>query len=289
MEFEAEFRWIDVAEEVALLLADLRAHGYRPHAHAFLSGYLARSGDFEACRVLNLYTGHRALVRAKVAALEASGTGASDSAARARAEQVTMLDEAQRSLALSRPTLTLVAGLSGSGKTWLARRLAPELEAVHLSSDVERKRLAGLSEAEESGAGVAEGMYSRRHKRAVYEYLACCAGEVLAGGYSVLVDATFATRAERTLLAHTAARLSAPLRVIWCDAPQEMLRQRIRSRQRYESDASEADLAVLEWQLRHQEPIESGEGLEVIRVSAGGRDPLKTALSSFHPLRSLTS
>jgi aminoglycoside phosphotransferase family enzyme len=69
MEFEPAFRWIDVADEIAMLLADPEARGYPAHARAFLDGYLARSGDYQACRVLDLYRAHRALVRAKVAAL----------------------------------------------------------------------------------------------------------------------------------------------------------------------------------------------------------------------------
>jgi len=60
IEFEPAFRWIDVAEEVALLVADLRARGRRHEAHAFLAGYLAESGDFGLLEVLDLYVAHRA-------------------------------------------------------------------------------------------------------------------------------------------------------------------------------------------------------------------------------------
>jgi uncharacterized protein len=63
MEFEPAFRWIDVSEEVAFLLADLEAQGYPQYAQAFLGGYLAASGDYQACRVLQLYKAHRALLR----------------------------------------------------------------------------------------------------------------------------------------------------------------------------------------------------------------------------------
>jgi len=74
MEFEPAFRWIDTAEEAAFLLADLDARGYPLHAHAFLTGFLAQSGDYGACRVLDLYKFHHALVRAKVAALTADNS-----------------------------------------------------------------------------------------------------------------------------------------------------------------------------------------------------------------------
>jgi hypothetical protein len=72
-------------------------------------------------------------------------------------------------LAPRRPVLVLVSGLSGSGKTWLADRIAPALGAIHIRSDVERKRLAGLAEGSRSGAPVGEGLYSRDFSKRVYD------------------------------------------------------------------------------------------------------------------------
>jgi aminoglycoside phosphotransferase family enzyme len=54
-EFEPAFRWVDVADEIAFLLADLDADHRPLHAQAFLGGYLAESGDYQACRLLGLY------------------------------------------------------------------------------------------------------------------------------------------------------------------------------------------------------------------------------------------
>ncbi|HEY6921835.1 MAG TPA: hypothetical protein VI653_00080, partial [Steroidobacteraceae bacterium] len=76
LEFEPSFRWLDVADEVAFLLADLDARGYPLHEQAFLDGYLAHSGDYQACRLLALYKAHHALVRAKVGALQRRESGA---------------------------------------------------------------------------------------------------------------------------------------------------------------------------------------------------------------------
>lgn len=280
MEFNSAFRWIDVADEVAFLCADLHAHGCARHAHAFLSGYLTQSGDFQACRVLNLYRSHRALVRAKVAFLEASTATATEVVARARKEHDLMLAEARRKPEPGR-SLMLITGLSGSGKTWLARRLAPDLGAIHLRSDIERKRLAGLRELESSGSGIVSGLYEHRMTHRVYEHLAQAAEDVLAGGYPVIVDATFSTRAERALFKELAERLAVRLQVVLCEAPESVLRSRISERQQRGDDASEAGLTVLDWQLRHREPIEAEESLEVIRVSTFQGDPLGTALRSM--------
>ena len=80
LEFDPALRWIDTADEVAFLLADLEASHAELHAHAFLGGYLDEGGDLQACGVLNLYKAHRALVRAKVLALiSVEGAASSDS------------------------------------------------------------------------------------------------------------------------------------------------------------------------------------------------------------------
>jgi len=281
MEFEPAFRWIDVAEEIAFLIADLEAHARPAHAHAFLTGYLDASGDFEACRVLDLYKAHRALVRAKVSTLEVKGLVAeglrnrqapgSAALEALRRDHAAFVDVARRALQPRPTALILMSGLSGSGKTWLARQLAPALGAIHVRSDVERKRLAGLGELASSHSAPGGGLYTPGITEQTYARLAEVAEQVLPGGYPVIVDATFLRRAQRDTVASRARHLGVPMFVIHCDAPAAVLRERIVARSRSGRDASEADLAVLDWQLANQERIGSGESLEVITVDT--QDP----------------
>ena len=272
MEFEPAFRWIDVADEVAFLLADLEARQSLPHSQAFLAGYLERSGDYEACRLLPLYRAHRALVRAKVTALSRGATQRSDAEDIGRARHRAYLDCAAAALARERPLLILMSGLSGSGKTWLAQRLAPLLHAVHLRSDVERKRLAGLGETSRSGSAVAAGMYSSGFTRRVYEHLATAAENVLAGRYNVIVDATFARRDDRGAFRKLARRLGVSVCLIHCRAPHELLVKRIIARHLQGEDPSEADVSVLDWQKEHWEPIGAEEQWSVIPIETGKVD-----------------
>lgn len=272
MEFEPAFRWIDVADEVAFLLADLESQRYPFHAQAFLSGYLAESGDYQACRLLELYKSHRALVRAKVGALKSARADPAYANERQHAQNDAYLDCAQRALAPKRPTLVLICGLSGSGKTWLANRLAPPLHAVHLRSDVERKRLAGVGALAHSYSQVGEGLYSQERSARVYEHLALCAESILAGGYTAIVDATFGRREHRVAFRELALRRGVATCLIHCRAPREVLQDRIVQRRLRGRDASEADVSVLHWQAESWEAIETQEGFIVLEVETAQTD-----------------
>jgi predicted kinase len=147
-----------------------------------------------------------------------------------------------------------MCGLSGSGKTWLAQRLAPALGAVHLRSDIERKRLAGLAPLARSASAVARGLYAREVTAAVYARLAECATDTVAGGYTTIVDATFAAPGDRARFRALAAQLGIDLQIVYCHAPRRLLESRIRRRSRRAHDPSEADVAVLHWQERNFTP-----------------------------------
>jgi len=263
IEFDPAFRWIDVAEEIAFLLMDLEARHAPLQAQAFLGGYLTQSGDYQACRLLRMYEIHHALVRAKVAAVEASNASGSVRET-AIGQHDAYLDCARRLLTREQPLLLLTFGLSGSGKTWLANRLAPLLGAVHVRSDVERKRLAGLAERGHSHSGMEQGLYSGQSSAHVYAHLARCADDVLAGGHTVIVDATFSRREDRERFRKLAIERGVELRVLHCHVPTDVLEARIAQRQRAQADASEADLAVLAWQESHREPVTADEGLTLI-------------------------
>jgi hypothetical protein len=266
MEFKPAFRWIDVADEIAFLLADLETQGYPRHARAFLDGYVGQSGDYQACRLLPLYKAHRALVRAKVTALSQAGSGAGGADATGRSRHRAYVDCAGRALGCKRPVLILMSGLSGSGKTWLADRLAPAIGALHLRSDVERKRLAGLAEHARSGAAVGQGVYSSAYTTRVYEYLARAAEDVLAGGYTVIVDATFSRREDREVFRKLARGSGVTACLVHCRAPHDVLVSRVVGRDLHGKDASEADVAVLDWQKARWEPVKSEEQWTVIPV-----------------------
>ena len=120
-----------------------------------------------------------------------------------------------------------MCGLSGSGKTWLAHRLAAALAAVQLRSDVERKRLAGLSATDHSESSLGTGLYSPSSSERLYNHLAECITYTLAGGYTSIVDATFGRAEDRRRFHDVAVSLGVRSCVVYCQGPRQALQHRL--------------------------------------------------------------
>jgi predicted kinase len=250
VEFNAELRHVDVVHDIAFTFMDLMRHGLPALAWRFAGAWAERSGDVEGLTLLRFFAVERALVRSRVALLRADP------------------DALERDLALAArlatspppaPLLVLVCGLSGSGKSTVAQRLAQEMSGIRLRSDVERKRLHGLAATERPAADQVPMLYGREATRRTYARLGDLARTLLDAGIPAIVDAAALRRDERDELRALAATRGAAFALVECDAPEPVLRERIARRQREAADASDADLAVLDLQLRVCEPVQPDE------------------------------
>jgi hypothetical protein len=162
--------------------------------------------------------------------------------------------------------LMITHGLSGSGKSTLAGQLLERAGAIRLRSDVERKRLFGLTALQRS-ADQDLDVYTPEATRRTFERLASCARDSLRAGYPVIVDAAFLRRSERQAFRALAAGLHVPFTILDCRADETLLRQRVAARASAGADASEADLSVLERQLQWHEPLDVDEKARAIEVA----------------------
>lgn len=266
IEFSAELRWNDVMSEVAFLVMDLMDHDAAPLAAEFLNAYLEATGVYSSLSVLRFYLVYRAMVRAKIHLLRSRQPAlAASEGARLLQAYRGYLALAQRCAAPGNPSLVLMHGLSGSGKSTLAAALVPVLRAIHLRSDVERKRLQGLPPLAASGSGLESGLYDAGATQSTYLRLHEAARAVAAAGYTAIVDATFLKRSHRAELTKIAHELGVPVVAIDVQAPHAVLRSRIVTRA---GDPSEATLEVLERQIATAEPIVASERLPVIAVDS---------------------
>lgn len=259
IEFDPAFAVIDTFYDLAFLLMDLEHRGLRPLGNAVINRYLEETGDHGGLAALPFFLSVRAAVRAKIvataASLAARGTEAE------AAEAVSYLDLAIAALEPPPPRMMAVGGLSGTGKSVLARALAPHLGAVPgavvLRSDVTRKRMFGVAPTER----LPEEAYRPEVTERVYALLAERAAAVLAAGHAVVVDAVSARPDERLALEAVAARAGVRFDGFWLEAPLPVRLARVAERR---GDASDATAAV----VRRQDSYDCGP-LGWLRVEAG--------------------
>ncbi len=260
IEFNSALRWVDVISEVAFTVMDLLHYRRADLAYRFLNAWLEITGDYAGVRLLRFYTAYRAMVRAKVSAIRAAQPGLSPHAAvKARAAYRAYIKLAAQCIARKRPALIITQGLPGSGKSTFAQIALERLQAMRLRSDVERKRLYGLSPLADSHALAGVDLYSAEATQRTYARLGGLAREVLQAGCTVIVDAAFITQNERAQFRRLAAELSVPFVIAAVYASRETLHARIKQRQRAANDPSEADIAVLEKLEQSHDPLTSAE------------------------------
>ena len=264
IEFNADLRSIDVFCDIAFLIMDLVSRERHDLASHFLNRYLERTGDYGGVVLLDLYFVYRCLVRAKVAAILSQEHESEPEQARALDEAGRYVAMATRQISKPPPLLVIMCGLSASGKTWVSGQLMAALPAIRIRSDVERKRLAGLGETEDSGSAVGQGIYTPRSTEDVYAHLNDTAGRILDADHSVIIDAAFLKAAQRDKAVRTARDCGCPAVLLKIDAPDEMLRERIRRRADVSGDVSEARLDVLQYQIETAEPIDAEDMARVI-------------------------
>jgi len=259
IEFNPDLRWIDTASDLAFLLMDLEFRGLRAQANRILNAYLEFSADYGLLAVLDFYRIYRAMVRAKVSILRRQQAGLGP-------EPAAVLEQAIAGYLdyciVTRPPrplfLAITTGISGSGKSTVARLVAQQSGAIQLRSDVTRKRLCGLKPLQPSSQ-VPGGIYTEAISRRTFDQLVQDAGAVLAAGFPVIVDATFLKRAHRQPFLALAQQRGVQAAILVCAADHGELVRRIQARQSSGLDPSEADVTVMEQQAQQQEALTDSE------------------------------
>jgi len=279
LDFDPKLRWIDIMNDVAFMVMDLMAHDRRDLAFSFFNSYLEKSGDYDGVQLLPFYAVYRALVRAMV-----DGLGAEydlDRRDEFRRRLRTRVKTAAAFIHRPKPTLFIMHGPSGSGKSSLSERMAAQLGAIRIRSDVERKRLAGFRTSAARADRFEQGIYTPDFSHRTYARLLESTESCLEGGVNVIVDASFINGEDRRLFRELAARLGNQFFIISCEADRSLLAKRIEERRQSRVDPSDADVTVLDRQLQKLGPLGADERLHVIAVDTGHAGAYENALSAM--------
>ena len=225
LEFDETLACIDTGYDLAFLLMDLDQRWGRAAANRVMNRYVARTGDAAMVRGLPFWLSLRAFIRAHVKAPGPQADG--------------LLAAALGYLSPPAGRLVAIGGLQGTGKSTLARALAPGMGpapgALVLRSDEIRKRRAGMAPEMPLPAAA----YTAAEGDAVFAALHDMAMAGIAGGHAVIADAVFQRPAERDAIGH----IDPGFQGLWLEAPLAVLHARIAARI---GDASDATAAVLE-------------------------------------------
>jgi uncharacterized protein len=235
IEFNEPFRFVDVMYDIAFTVMDLEAKGRQDFANIFLNTYLEKTGDWQGLQVLPFYLCRQAYVRAKVTSLLLDDPNIAES----EKESATQIAKNYYHLAwqytqISPRKMIVMSGLSGSGKTTIAKYIAPKINAIHLRSDAVRKHLAGIP-LDQSGDA---SLYRPEMSEKTYQFLLDLGVLLINQGFSVILDAKYDLHQWRSPILNAAEKDGFFLKILQCQASLNTLSTRLQQRTGDISDAT---------------------------------------------------
>lgn len=268
LEFNETLRWTDVMADLAFLMMDLTEKKQIAFARQLLNTYLQATGDYQGLYLLPYYLSYRAVIRAKIALFRLKQIEIqSTEKQRIQQEYHNFIQLATFYTQTVKPTLLITYGLSGSGKTTIAREFVRKSGVIQISSDVIRKQHHRLPLQANSHSDLNAGIYSPQATQKTYQILLDRAELILASGFSVLVDATFLHHVQRQAFQNLAQKQGVAFYILHCETADVILEERIKHRCEQRETISEADLSILNAQKQIIEPLTELEEKQAWRIT----------------------
>ncbi|MEJ2582592.1 MAG: AAA family ATPase [Acidobacteriota bacterium] len=237
IEFNERLRCGDIAVDLAFMAMDLDFNGLPDLAQHFIDRYTEASGDTELIQLLDFYKCYRAYVRGKIACFTSSDPALDNRARRAQRNL------ARRYFGLAynyaggteRPSMVVLYGLMGSGKTNIARYLREHYGWHMLSTDAVRKQISGVGENTRVYVPYNEGLYSPEMNEKTYAEVCRRAENLLLGGFPVVIDGAFKYQRERMPVIEAAERTGARLAFMETVCEPDEQRRRLEKRQQHDT------------------------------------------------------
>jgi predicted kinase len=243
IEFNDRFRFCDVASDIGFLAMDLDYLNYPYLSSYLIQKYVEKSRDINIYLVLNFYKSYRAFVRGKVYGFQLNDPHIDP------AKKDLLVETAKKYFDLShyyaelfsldlqsnKPLVFLVSGLSGTGKSTVARKIAVDYHATPINTDVVRKEVAGIDQFEQHHDQFNTGLYDPQKIDDTYDKVMERAATFLKKNENVVLDATFQKKKYRDMMQHVAAKYHATLVRIQCICPDDVVKKRLENRLRKKS------------------------------------------------------
>ncbi len=268
LEFNEDLRWTDVIADLAFLMMDLTEKKQIGLANVLLNTYLHHTGDYQGLALLPYYLTYRAITRAKISLFRLKQELSDKERKEVQNDYRGFIALAESYTKAPRPSLIIMHGLAGSGKTTVAQRIARHCNAIHISSDIIRKQLFHIPLYASSHSSLHSGIYTTTATEETYRTLAKLAEVVLKANLTVVVDATFLKQVQRTAFHELSVQLQAPFYLLDCQENSHEIEQRIKNRLHHAVSISEADLTILSNQKKYREPLTNAEKSYTLVIDA---------------------
>lgn len=257
IEFNERFRYSDTVADIAFLAMDLDFYNCHNLSKRFVDAYIKASKDSGALELLNFYKCYRAYIRGKVEGFKSQQKEVPEK------EREYSIIKAKRYFYLAdlyatggfRPVVLVICGLTGTGKTTLARAFAEETGFKVISSDVVRKELAGISPIEKRYEEFEKGIYTRGFTIKTYNEMMKKAEGFLQQGISVILDATFMVYVFRQMAVDLSKKTNANLFYVECVLADDIVKRRLEERSKKEGVPSDGRWEIYLKQKEQYEAI----------------------------------
>jgi uncharacterized protein len=281
IEFNDRFRFIDIANDLAFLAMDFDFERQQKLGDLFLRNAAREFGDLGLLRLADFYKCYRAFVRGKVESIEAMAEEATNREEHTKRATRYFRLALRYSATGSKPSILVVMGRIGTGKSTVAKQLASQLDWPVLSSDEIRKTLAGVPLNVRTAPELRDKVYSDQMTDRTYEKLFENGLAALATHSGVVFDATFSSHRKRERLRNQCAKTGIHLQEIELAADREEIQRRLKARGKTAAEVSDARLEDFEkLSAGYEAPSEVAD---LIRVSTadGASDPVRALLLSL--------
>ena len=238
IEFNKRFRYSDIASDIGFLAMDLDFQGNSYQSSYFINSYVEKSKDFGIYDVLNFYKCYRAYVRGKVIGFKLNDPYID------KKEKQKIIETASkyfdlayyyamlfnRELVKFKPIFFITSGLTGTGKTTVAKKISIDYNTHLISTDEIRKKLEGIEKFERHYDAYNTGLYSPEKMMYTYEKTLEKADKLLKKGESVTLDATFKTKKQRDLALKIAIKNNAIFLILYCKCPEKFIKKYLERR-----------------------------------------------------------
>ena len=268
IEFNKRFRFCDVASDIGFLAMDLDYLNYPYLSSYLIQRYVEKSNDADIFDVLNFYKSYRAYVRGKVNGFQLNDPNIDYKRKNNIVETAKKYFELSHyytslfsfDLYKTKPLLFLVCGLTGTGKSTVALKIAVDYRAHQINTDIVRKELAGIDRFERHHDKPNTGLYDPKNVDYTYEMVMEKASDLLKKGENVVLDATFQKKKYRTMASDLAAKNHANLIIIQCTCPDNVVKKRLEQRLKKKS-VSDGRWEIYIEQKKTFEPFEHDENV----------------------------